>query len=123
MSVMEKSDLLIVAMKRANKAVSAVAEPVERRGGAKENAELQSTVRTQSRVAVSQAQVRIREAVFTRGAVSSSPSKVGARCVSSARRDLCGGRREISVPTATSELARAFFTFAALVGAAMCSAC
>ena len=29
MSVMEKSDLLIVAMKRANKAVSAVAEPVE----------------------------------------------------------------------------------------------
>ncbi len=33
---------------------------------------------------------------------SSSPSKVGARCVSSARRDLCGGRREISVPTATS---------------------
>ena len=29
---------------------------------------------------------------------SSSLSKVGARCVSSARRDLCGGRREISVP-------------------------
>jgi hypothetical protein len=105
MSVMEKSDLLIVAMKRANKAVSAVAEPVERRGGAKENAELQSTVRTQSRVAVSQAQVRIREAVFTRGAVSSSPSKVGARCVSSARRDLCGGRREIFVPTATARSA------------------
>ena len=101
MSVMEKSDLLIVAMKRANKAVSAVAEPVERRGGAKENAELQSTVRTQSRVAVSQAQVRIREAVFTRGAVSSSPSKVGARCVSSARRDLCGGRGAILVATAT----------------------
>ena len=43
--------------------VSAVAEPVERRGGAKENAELQSTVRTQSREAVSQAQARIREAV------------------------------------------------------------
>jgi RNA-directed DNA polymerase len=36
---------------------------VERRGGAKENAELQSTVRTQSREAVSQAQARIREAV------------------------------------------------------------
>src|ERR1039458_4061300 len=102
MSVMEKSDLLLVAMKRANKAVSAVAEPVERRGGAKENAELQSTVRTQSRVAVSQAQVRIREAVFTTGAVSSSPSKVAAGGVSRARRDLCGGRREISVPTATS---------------------
>jgi hypothetical protein len=32
---------------------------VERRGGTKENAELQSTVRTQSREAVSQAQARI----------------------------------------------------------------
>ena len=31
----------------------------------------------------------------------------GTRCVSSARRDLCGGRREISVPTATA-LARTF---------------
>jgi hypothetical protein len=69
MGVMEKSDLLIVAMKRANKAASAAAELVERRGGAKENAELQSTVRTQSRAAVSQAQARIREAVFTREAV------------------------------------------------------
>ena len=37
---------------------------MERRGGAKENAELQSTVRTQSRAAVSQAQARIREAVI-----------------------------------------------------------
>ena len=36
---------------------------MERRGGAKENADLQSTVRTQSREAVSQAQARIREAV------------------------------------------------------------
>ena len=63
MSAMEKSDLPEVARKRANKAASAAAEPVERRGGAKENAELQSTVRTQSRAAVSQAQARIREAV------------------------------------------------------------
>ena len=54
MSAMEKSDLPEVARKRANKAASAAAEPVERRGGAKENAELQSTVRTQSREAVSQ---------------------------------------------------------------------
>ena len=45
----EKSDLPEVARKRANKAASAAAEPVERRGGAKENAELQRTVRTQSR--------------------------------------------------------------------------
>src|SRR6202166_4165705 len=63
MSAMEKSDLPEVARKRANKAVSAAAEPVERRSGAKENAELQSTVRTQSREAVSHAQARIREAV------------------------------------------------------------
>jgi RNA-directed DNA polymerase len=63
MSAMEKSDLPVVARKRANKAVSTAAEPVERRGGTKENAELQSAVRTQSREAVSQAQARIREAV------------------------------------------------------------
>ena len=64
MSVREKSDLSEVAEKRANKAASAAAELVERRDGAKENAELQSTVRTQSRAAVSQAQARIREAVI-----------------------------------------------------------
>src|SRR6476659_876644 len=63
MSAKEKSDLPEVAEKRANKAASAAAELVERRGGAKENAELQSTVRTQTREAVSQAQARIREAV------------------------------------------------------------
>ena len=64
MSAKEKSDLPEVAEKRANKAASAAAELVERRGGAKENAELQSTVRTQSREAVSRAQARIREAVI-----------------------------------------------------------
>jgi RNA-directed DNA polymerase len=75
MSAMEKSDLLIVAMKRANKAASAAAELMERRGGTKENAELQSTVRTQSRAAVSQAQVRMREAIFTREAVPRHPPR------------------------------------------------
>ena len=64
MNAREKWDLPEVAEKRANKAASAAAEHVERRGGAKENAELQSTVRTQSRAAVSQAQSRIREAVI-----------------------------------------------------------
>src|ERR1700749_1773035 len=44
----EKSDLPEVAGKRANKVASAAAEPAERRGGAKENADLQNTVRTQS---------------------------------------------------------------------------
>jgi hypothetical protein len=43
MSAREKSDLPEVAEKRANKAALAAAEPVERRGGTKENAELQST--------------------------------------------------------------------------------
>ena len=47
----------------SEQAVSTAAEPVERRGGTKENADLQSTVRTQSREAVSNAQARIREAV------------------------------------------------------------
>src|SRR5271167_875025 len=63
MSATEKSDLPEVAKKRSNKAASAAAETVERRGGAKENADLQNTVRTQSRAAVSRAQARIREAV------------------------------------------------------------
>lgn len=59
----EKSDSPIVPGKPANKAGQPVAEPVEGRGGAEGNAGLQSTVRTQSRAAVSQAQARIREAV------------------------------------------------------------
>jgi len=57
----EKSDLPKAARKRANKAVSTAAEFVEQRGGAKENADLQSTVQTQSREALSRAQTRIRE--------------------------------------------------------------
>ena len=40
MSATEKSDLPEVAWKGANKAASAAAESVERRGGAKENADL-----------------------------------------------------------------------------------
>ena len=59
----EKSDPSIVPLKPANKAVKAAAEPMEGRDGADGNAGLQSTVRTQSRAAVSQAQARIRDAV------------------------------------------------------------
>ena len=59
----EKSDLPIVPMKPANKAGPSAAESVEGRGKTKGIVELQSTVRTQSRVAVSQAQGRVREAV------------------------------------------------------------
>ena len=59
----EKSDPPVVAMNPANKAARAAAEPEEPRGGTKEKAGQQSTVRTQSRAAVSQAQARLREAV------------------------------------------------------------
>ena len=63
MNVPEKSDSPIVAVKPANEAARAVEEQVEPRGGIKENADQQTTVRTQSREAVSHAQARIREAV------------------------------------------------------------
>ena len=59
----EKSDPPIVPSKLTNNAGQPVAEPVEGRGGTDGNAGLQSTVRTQSRTAVSQAQARIREAI------------------------------------------------------------
>ena len=59
----KKSHSSIVPAKPANKAEQSVAESVEGDDGTKRNAELQSTVRTQSREAVSQAQHRIREAV------------------------------------------------------------
>jgi RNA-directed DNA polymerase len=66
----EKSDPVIVAMKPANKAKELTAEAsaganaaesVERRAGAKGNADQQSTCRAQNRVSVSQALDRIRE--------------------------------------------------------------
>src|SRR6266705_7180790 len=51
----EKSDPVIVAEKPTNKAEQSAAEPVERRAGAKGNANQQSTDRAQNRVTVSQA--------------------------------------------------------------------
>jgi hypothetical protein len=57
----EESDSPIVAVKPANEAARAAEE--QARGGIKENADQQTTVRTQSREAVSHAQARIREAV------------------------------------------------------------
>jgi RNA-directed DNA polymerase len=62
----EKSDPAIVAMKPANKAVSAVAELVEPRAGAEGNARKQSTRRTQSRARVTQALDRVRQAARQR---------------------------------------------------------
>jgi hypothetical protein len=71
----EKSDLVIVAMKPANKAneptaeASAganAAEPVERRAGTKGNTHQQSTHWTQSQARVSKALERIRQASMLR---------------------------------------------------------
>lgn len=59
----EKSDALVVPMKLANKTAHAVAEPVEGSGAIERSAGQQSTVLTQSGVAVSQALSRIRGAV------------------------------------------------------------
>jgi hypothetical protein len=71
----EKSDASIVPKKRANKAdgssVASVkeeqtaAERVEGRDAEKRNADLQSTLRTQSRAGASQAQERIREVIHS----------------------------------------------------------
>src|SRR5262249_20386524 len=63
----KKSHSSIVPVKPANKAEQSAAESVEGDDGTKRKAELQSTVRTQSREAVSQAQDRIREAVNRNG--------------------------------------------------------
>jgi RNA-directed DNA polymerase len=61
-----ESDSAIVAGKPTNKAEQSAAEPVERRAGAKRNAGQQSTRRAQSRVSVSQALERIRQAARQR---------------------------------------------------------
>src|SRR5437660_12406619 len=81
----EKSDSAIVAGKLTNKAVSTAAEPVERRAEAKGNASQQSTRRTQSRVSVSQALERIRQAV-TKNALTSHTQ--GGRSYGAGRRRL-----------------------------------
>jgi len=64
MNDLEKSDTPIVVGKPSNEAARAAEERVERRGGTKENADQQTTIRTQSRKAVSHAQARIRDAVI-----------------------------------------------------------
>ena len=62
----EKSDPAIVATKPTNKAGQPAAEPVERRAGAKGNADQQSTRRAQDRTSVSQALDRVRRAARQR---------------------------------------------------------
>jgi hypothetical protein len=92
----EKSDSAIVAEKPTNKVVSATAEPVEPRAGAKGNASQQSTLRTQCRKCVSQALERIRQ-------VRRHSPKVGAVCGNSARTDLGGGAVSNDRPYRTSQ--------------------
>jgi RNA-directed DNA polymerase len=58
----EKSDPAIVAVKPANNAERSVAEPVERRAGAEENAGQAGTLRTPSREGVSHGLDRVRTA-------------------------------------------------------------
>jgi RNA-directed DNA polymerase len=65
----EKSDTAVVAVKPTNKAgasIAAAAEPVEPRAGTKRNAGEQSTHRTLSRVRVTQALDRVRQAARPR---------------------------------------------------------
>ena len=95
----EKSDFAVVATKPTNKAERSAAEPVERRAETKRNASEQSTHRTQSRVRVSQALERVRQAS------SRQILKVGAVCLNWARTDLCGGRLATAVPTANMTIA------------------
>ena len=86
-----KSDFAIVAVKLANKVERSAAELVEPRAETKGNVGQQSTRRTQSRMSVSKALVRIRQivAVDTRG---------GSRMRESCTSDLCGGREVTRVP-------------------------
>ena len=98
---LEKSDLAIVATKPANKTGQPVAEWVEPRARTEGNAGQPRTRRTQGRGSVSQGLDRVRRAASLAGCVLRRQiPEVGARCVSCARRDLCGGRPVMGVPTA-----------------------
>jgi hypothetical protein len=89
----EKSDPAVVAVKPVNAAERSAAESVEPRAGTEGNASQHSTGRAQKRATVSQGLERIRH-------VRRHPPKVGAVCGKAARTVLCGGRLEMSVPTA-----------------------
>jgi hypothetical protein len=106
----EKSDWAIVPKKRANKGRQLPAEFVEGRARPKGNSRQTAAVRTQSRGTASiwLAAVRRAKSASNRSSFDVRPEG-GARCVSSARRDLRGGRGAISVPTATLRAMRLAF--------------
>src|SRR5215467_6442468 len=100
---LEKSDSAIVAVKPPNKAGLPVAEAVERRAGAKGNADQQSTHRTQSRIRVTQALSRVRQAAGTslaRSALRRQTPKVGAGCSIGARPETRRGCPATASPSA-----------------------
>src|SRR5215467_8735865 len=98
----EKSDEVVVPRKRSNKGRQLPAEVVEGRASPEGNSRQAAVVRTLSRAttAIRLAAVRWCACGFKLRAADVRPEG-GARCVSSARRDLCGGRSVMSVPTAT----------------------
>src|ERR1700704_4992046 len=94
----EKSDPAIVAMKPANNAERSAAEPVEPRAGA------------EGKCGPAQhgpGSVPAKRVTGAGAHTASSPStpEVGAVCGKAARTVLCGGRSEMSVPTAIASLA------------------
>ena len=99
MHVDEKSDEAVLPRKRPNKGRQLLAEVVEGRASPKGNSRQAAVVRTLSRASTS-----IRLAAVRRIARGLTPygadvrPEGGARCVSSARRDLCGGRSAMGVP-------------------------
>src|ERR1700693_5482114 len=82
------------------------AEVVEGRASPEGNTRQAAVVRTPSRetTSIRLAAVRRTSGGFKPHAADVRPEG-GARCVSSARRDLCGGRGAILVPTATADCA------------------
>src|SRR6202158_4539824 len=102
----EKSDEVVVPRKRPNKGRQLPAEVVEGRASPEGNSRQAAVVRTLSRAATSIRLAAVRRSALCFHAVRATDVRPegGARCVSSARRDLCGGPGEILVPTATIEL-------------------
>src|SRR3984893_10464276 len=88
---LEKADFAIVAVKLAKKAERSAAELVEPRAETKGNAGWQSTRRTQSRISVSKALARIRQAlaVWTRGRSRIRESRTYGSVRGGARRLAC----------------------------------
>ena len=100
----EKSDEVVVPRKRPNKGRQLPAEVVEGRASPKGKSRQPAVVRTLSRVATS-----IRLAAVRRTANGLNPFATdvrpegGARCVSSARRDLCGLRLASALKSAVCD--------------------